>query len=78
MPDERNRWLKKLAPGTLLYNINNPSWGFWLVYHVKVQSFPGTWNQLEIHVVDPRNRLTELNIEAGQFQGRWAIVDTNG
>jgi hypothetical protein len=78
MLDECDRWLKKLAPGTLLYNINNPSWGFWLVYHAEVWQYPGSWTQVAVDVINPvACRLAKIDQEAGDFGDRWAIVDVS-
>ena len=70
-------WLRKLAPGTLLYLNSWPEGGFHLVYHAEVEQFPGPWTQLKIWLVDPRCKLTRVEVESSVFSERWTIVDVN-
>jgi hypothetical protein len=70
-----SEWSKRLAPGTLLYNENNPGWGFFLVYHTEVTLFPGPWLKLTVWLVDPRCKLSKLEIESDVFSEHWNIVD---
>jgi len=71
-----DQWLKRLAPGALLFLKSWPH-GFWLVYHAEVEQFPGPWTQLKVWLVDPRCKLSRIEIESGEFGERWDIVDVN-
>jgi hypothetical protein len=70
-----DRWLKRLAPGTLLYNKNKPERGFFLVVQTTVKEFPGNWTELFVLTITPECTLKELEVESGIFTGNWAIVD---
>jgi hypothetical protein len=69
------RWLRRVAPGTLLYMKSDPDMGFWLIYHCKVMQHPIEWYVLTVDVVDPRLRLTQIELEVQNFFERWAVVE---
>jgi hypothetical protein len=70
-------WLKKLKPGTVLVN-KNIGPGFWLVYHTEVQQLVGPWCQLHVWMVESaRCRLNKIEMEAGEFEKRWTIIDVS-
>ncbi len=69
-------WLKHIPPGTMFYERGKP--GFYLVYHVVVEEFPGPFRLLNIWCVDSaRCRLTKLSVESESFRHKWAIVDVD-
>ncbi len=68
-------WLKHLAPGTLIYRRDIPDDGFYLVYHVEVEEYPGPWRQLHVWVLDAKRcKLRMFNVESSTFQNKWAIA----
>jgi len=68
-------WVKRLAPGTLLYNKNHQ--GFYLVVHASARDFPEKWLELSILLVTPQCTLKRLQVESGIFTGNWVIVDVS-
>jgi len=72
--DTDSWWLKRLAPGTMLSLKSLPTLGFWLVYNIEVSRFPGNWRRIIIDLVDPRQRLTRVDIESSAFDDRWQVI----
>lgn len=67
-------WLRHLPPGSMIYEKGKD--GFYLVYRVVVDEYPGPWRQLNISVLDSKRcRLTTLSIESQSFRAKWAIVN---
>ena len=66
-------WLKHLAPGTMIYEKGRD--GFYLVYRIEVDEYPGPWRQLNIWALDSKRcRLTKLSVESQSFREKWAIA----
>jgi hypothetical protein len=72
---EEQAWLEKVTPGSLLYNVHNPSWGSWLVIHAETSDPYGVWVMMSIILLGgPGHGVTLIKGDAGTLLSRWHVV----